>query len=63
MIPYIHPEFVKALMSPATTNRPVKDTSPAVSPKPQVNKCGGHLTPLQRVMDRLRSLIGIAGAN
>jgi hypothetical protein len=63
MIPYIHPEFVEALKSLATTNRPAQDTSPAVSPKPLVSKGGSHLTPLRRVTARLRSLIGVVANN
>jgi hypothetical protein len=56
MIPYIHPEFVKALMSPAT-DKSTKDTSPDVSPRPLATKRKDHLVLLRRIPGRLRSLI------
>ena len=56
MIPYIHPEFVEVLMSPAT-DKPAKDTSPDVSPRPLARKRNDHFAPPQRIAGRLRSLI------
>jgi hypothetical protein len=57
MIPYMHPEFVKALTSPAT-DKSAKDASPDVSPRPLPRKRKDQFAPLRRIAaHRLRSLI------
>ena len=56
MIPYMHPEFVEALISP-TANRWAKDASPGASPKPVARKGKGNFPSLRRSTARIRSLI------
>jgi hypothetical protein len=56
MIPYLHPEFVKALTSQAT-DKSAKDTSPDVSPRPRATKRKDYLVLPWRIPGRLRSLI------
>jgi hypothetical protein len=57
MIPYMHPEFIEALMSPAAS-RWVKDAPAGASPKPFARKKGkGHFPSLRRSAARIRSLI------
>jgi hypothetical protein len=58
MFTYIAPEFVEAL-KPLAADRWVTDTSPDISSKPLGEKRKDHLTPLQWVTARLRSLIGL----
>jgi hypothetical protein len=56
MIPYIHPEFVEALLSRAA-DRPAKDVSLVVSPRPPARKRKNRFTPLRRLRFLIMAIV------
>jgi hypothetical protein len=56
MIPYMHPEFVEALLSLAA-ERPANDASPVVSPKPPARKRKNRFTSLRRLRFLIMAIV------